>query len=103
MKDFVVTILGTLVLVCAVAQWIASRTKSQLIASLNPEFQKFQRIFFAPYLLALFSDWLQGPYVYRLYSQYGYAPKEIALLWVFVSSILLTNWSENLLFHYYFT
>lgn len=80
MKDFVVTILGTLVLVCAVAQWIASRTKSQLIASLNPEFQKFQRIFFAPYLLALFSDWLQGPYVYRLYSQYGYAPKEIALL-----------------------
>lgn len=82
MKEFVVTVLGTLVLVCFVAQWIASRTKSHMVASLNPEFKKFQRIFFAPYLLALFSDWLQGPYVYRLYSQYGYAPKEIALLYI---------------------
>ena len=80
MKDFVVTVLGILVLACFVARWIASRTKSQLVASLSPEFLKFQRLFFAPYLLALFADWLQGPYVYRLYSQYGYAPKEIALL-----------------------
>jgi len=80
MKEFVVSTLGFLVLICFGTQWIASRTKSQKIVSLNPEFQKFQRIFFLPYLLSLFSDWLQGPYVYRLYSQYGYAAKDIALL-----------------------
>lgn len=80
MKEFVVSTLGFLVLLCVGSQWIASNSKSQLITSHNQEFRKFQQIFFAPYLLALFSDWLQGPYVYRLYSQYGYAAKEIALL-----------------------
>lgn len=104
MKEFVVTTLGFLVVLCFGAQWIASQTKSQLLSALNPDFRKFQKVFFAPYLFALFADWLQGPYVYRqvihtlekhhlnclfnicifvyyrLYSSYGYAPKEIALL-----------------------
>jgi Sugar-tranasporters, 12 TM len=34
------------------------------------------------YLLATMSDWLQGPYVYALYSGYGYAQHEIAVLFV---------------------
>ena len=34
------------------------------------------------YLLATFSDWIQGPYVYELYSSYGYSPSEIAQLFV---------------------
>lgn len=80
MKDFVVTVLGILVIACSAAQWIASKTKSQKVSALNNEFHYLQKIFFAPYLLALFSDWLQGPYVYRLYSEYGYAAKDIALL-----------------------
>lgn len=79
MKDFVLTILGILVILCSIAQWIASKTKSQKV-SMQKEFHSLQKIFFAPYLLALFSDWLQGPYVYRLYSEYGYAAKDIALL-----------------------
>ena len=65
MKEFVVTTLGFLVVLCIGCQWIASQTKSQLLSSLNPEFRRFQKIFFAPYLFALFADWLQGPYVYR--------------------------------------
>ena len=78
----VVTTLFVLVLICVATQWIASNTKSQLTGSLNADFRKFQKVFFVPYLLALFSDWLQGPYVYRLYSQYGYAPEQIALLYI---------------------
>jgi Sugar-tranasporters, 12 TM len=34
------------------------------------------------YLLGTMSDWLQGPYVYALYSDYGYAQHDIAVLFV---------------------
>ncbi|KAL7548442.1 hypothetical protein ACHAWF_016879 [Thalassiosira exigua] len=34
------------------------------------------------YLLAAFSDWLQGPYVYALYDAYGYTQHDIAVLFV---------------------
>jgi predicted MFS family arabinose efflux permease len=34
------------------------------------------------YLMATFSDWLQGPYVYALYSAYGFEQHEIAQLFV---------------------
>ena len=90
MKDFVLSILGVLVIAAFGSQWFASLTKSQQVVATNPDFQKFQRSFFAPYLLALFSDWLQGPYVYRLYSQYGYAPAQIATLYIvgFAASVV---------------
>jgi len=94
----VVTTLFVLVLICVATQWIASHTKSQLTGSLNADFRKFQRVFFVPYLLALLSDWLQGPYVYRLYSQYGYAPEQIALLYIcgFGSSVLFGTFTGPL-------
>jgi hypothetical protein len=34
------------------------------------------------YLLATCSDWLQGPYVYALYRDYGYEQHDIAVLFV---------------------
>jgi Na+/melibiose symporter-like transporter len=34
------------------------------------------------YLLATLSDWLQGPYVYALYSEYGFSQHDIAVLFV---------------------
>jgi len=40
------------------------------------------RKYLAVYLLAAFSDWLQGPYVYALYDAYGYSQHEIAVLFV---------------------
>jgi len=38
--------------------------------------------YMAVYLLAVFSDWLQGPYVYALYDAYGYSQHDIAVLFV---------------------
>lgn len=38
--------------------------------------------YLAVYLLSALSDWLQGPYVYALYDQYGYTQHEIAVLFV---------------------
>jgi hypothetical protein len=40
------------------------------------------RKYLAVYLLATLSDWLQGPYVYALYADYGFSQHEIAVLFV---------------------
>ncbi|XP_025422560.1 molybdate-anion transporter-like isoform X1 [Sipha flava] len=48
----------------------------------NLDFQKLQRNYLIVYCLACFSDWLQGPYVYSLYKQYGYNEGEIAILFI---------------------
>jgi hypothetical protein len=40
------------------------------------------RKYLAVYLLATLSDWLQGPYVYALYDDYGYSQHDIAVLFV---------------------
>jgi hypothetical protein len=48
--------------------------KSLLKFLLTPTkfFVSFQRSFFLVYFLALLGDWLQGPYVYKLYAYYGF-------------------------------
>ena len=40
---------------------------------------------FLDYALATFSDWLQGPYVYALYEQYGYNASRISFLFCAVA------------------
>jgi len=40
------------------------------------------RKYLVVYLLAILSDWLQGPYVYALYDSYGYSQHDIAVLFV---------------------
>lgn len=51
----------------------------------------FHRSYLLVYFLAVCSDWLQGPYVYALYSKYGFTNGEIGQLFVagFGSSMLL--------------
>ena len=81
---------SALALVAIVLQFNAGNTKQQVASGNNPHFKKFQMTFFIVYFMALFSDWLQGPYVYKLYSYYGYAGDQIALLYVvgFASSVI---------------
>ena len=52
---------------------------------------RLQWLYLPVHLLALFSDWLQGPYVYQLYRQYGYSEQDIAVLFMagYLSSCLL--------------
>jgi MFS family permease len=60
------------------------------IFKLNP-LSSFHRSYLIVYFLAVCSDWLQGPYVYALYSKYGFKNGEIGQLFVagFGSSMLL--------------
>lgn len=54
------------------------------------KFNKLQQKYLVVYLLATFSDWLQGPYVYRLYHEYNFDDSVISKLFLtgFLSSSL---------------
>lgn len=53
-------------------------------------FRSFQSNYLFVYLLAVAADWIQGPYVYALYSHYGYEKNNIARLYIagFASSAI---------------
>jgi Na+/melibiose symporter-like transporter len=55
---------------------------SQLTTEETREWNTLLRKYMIVYLLATASDWLQGPYVYALYSDYGYSQHQIAVLFV---------------------
>jgi predicted MFS family arabinose efflux permease len=54
--------------------------------------------YLAIFLLAMFSDWLQGPYVYELYVSYGFNQQQIAELFVcgFASSMVVGTFAGSL-------
>ena len=64
----------------------------------NPAFVKFQQIYFGVYFIALFAEWLQSPYLYRIYSHYGFIDTQIAIIYVcgFISSVLFSTGSGYL-------
>ncbi|XP_059099189.1 molybdate-anion transporter-like [Tigriopus californicus] len=68
----------------------ARNTDHQRQSVSNANFLTFQRSFFFVYFLALIGDWLQGPYVYKLYEYYGFRESQIAVLYVagFGSSVV---------------
>ncbi|NXX21615.1 MFSD5 protein, partial [Podargus strigoides] len=61
-----------------------------------PAFRRFQRSYYSAYLPALAADWLQGPYLYKLYHHYGFLEGQIAILYVcgLASNVLfgLVSW-----------
>lgn len=80
-------------LLCFVLQMLArSPAKSSAAApAANARFVTFQITYLVVFLLAMFSDWLQGPYVYELYVSYGFSQSQIAELFVcgFGSSMIV--------------
>jgi len=65
-----------------------SEKEKQSVSNVN--FTSFQKTFFYVYFLALLGDWLQGPYVYKLYAYYNFKESDIAVLYIagFASSVL---------------
>lgn len=64
----------------------------------NPVFQKFQRIYFVVYLPAVYADWLQIPYLYKIYDSYGFLESQIAVLYIvgLLSSLLFGSCAGSL-------
>lgn len=84
------TTLALLTFPCIALHFLTTRGKSKDSPGNNPTFVKFQQSYFLAYFLALSADWLQGPYLYKLYSHYGFLESQIAILYVcgFASSIV---------------
>mmetsp|Transcript_6296 Transcript_6296/g.10606 ORF Transcript_6296/g.10606 Transcript_6296/m.10606 type:complete len:496 (-) Transcript_6296:45-1532(-) len=61
---------------------LAWYTRPKISSSPPPEFREFQWKYLLVWSMAIAADWLQGPYVYALYSSYGYTNREIAELFV---------------------
>ena len=61
---------------------IRARSSYGSSAPLPADFKHFQKIFLATYYVSMTADWLQGPYVYALYSSYGFSKHDIAVLFV---------------------
>ena len=68
-------------ILCVALQWYSRSNKTTATPS-NPRFEAFQKNYLIIFLLAMFSDWLQGPYVYELYVSYGFDQQAIAELFV---------------------
>ena len=66
---------------CAVL-FLYGTKKTNTSIKKDPKFELFQKNYLIVYLLAMFSDWLQGPYVYQLYVSYGFTAYDISLLFV---------------------
>ena len=69
--------------------------KRDVIVINNPAFVQFQKKYFNVYFLALLAEWLQGPYLYKLYHDYGFVDPYIGIIYVcgFVSSILFGTYT----------
>ncbi|CAL4124423.1 unnamed protein product [Meganyctiphanes norvegica] len=95
------SIYGSFIILIVLAIWFhyqASKSTTQTLPAQDPHFRKFQMSFFLVYFIVLFTDWLQGPYLYKLYSQYGFESKQIAALYIagFGSSLLLGTFTGPL-------
>ena len=49
---------------------------------LKIQYRNLKLTYFPAYFAAIFGDWLQGPYVYKLYSEYGFQENQIAILFL---------------------
>lgn len=81
-----------LTIACVALQYYSySRGSSSANKNATPKFKEFQANYLLVFMLAMFSDWLQGPYVYELYVSYGFDQQAIAELFVcgFGSSMIV--------------
>lgn len=98
-------------ILCAILQLIARTTSTSTTSASNStstinnvkangnvKFTAFQTNYLVVFLLAMFSDWLQGPYVYELYVSYGFTQQQIAELFVcgFGSSMIVGTFAGSL-------
>lgn len=85
--------------ICILLQWLSrSKAKKSGGEGKHVGFSTFQYNYLLVFLLAMFADWLQGPYVYELYVSYGFTQEQIAELFVcgFGSSMIVGTFVGSL-------
>ncbi|XP_030410355.1 molybdate-anion transporter [Gopherus evgoodei] len=89
---------AVLLAICMGLEFSACRAKLAGSTCTNPAFLQFQLDYYQVYFLALVADWLQGPYLYKLYQHYHFLEGQIAIIYVcgFASSVLFGLVSTSL-------
>ncbi|GMH60565.1 hypothetical protein TrLO_g7880 [Triparma laevis f. longispina] len=88
-----------LLLCCGTGYLVFKNWTSKEASSSRPvDFKKFQKNYLFVYFCVMAGDWLQGPYVYALYSSYGFDQHDIAVLFVagFGSSMIFGTFIGSL-------
>ncbi|XP_043939824.1 molybdate-anion transporter [Protopterus annectens] len=87
-----------LLALCLGLEFSACRTKTKSSSCSNSVFLSFQLEYYQVYFLALTADWLQGPYLYKLYQHYQFLESQIAIIFVcgFASSVFFGLISTSL-------
>mmetsp|Transcript_8647 Transcript_8647/g.19747 ORF Transcript_8647/g.19747 Transcript_8647/m.19747 type:complete len:482 (+) Transcript_8647:57-1502(+) len=87
MKTFYHQSIIPLVIITVILAWFARPATKEAIPA---GFRKFQAVYLSVWVFCVAADWLQGPYVYALYSAYGFERHVIAQLFVagFASSLV---------------
>eukprot|EP00092_Neocalanus_flemingeri_P023511 GFUD01025497.1.p1 GENE.GFUD01025497.1~~GFUD01025497.1.p1 ORF type:complete len:456 (-),score=74.00 GFUD01025497.1:716-2083(-) len=98
MEMIIYVTLLVLTLVVFGTRRVANKGNEKMISISNISFKSFQRSFFLVYFLALPGAWLQGPYVYKLFTFYGFKESQIVILYVaaFASSIVFGTFTGPL-------
>ena len=84
--------IGIIVLVWVTLYDYARAKNTNLVTPTEEKtLREFQLLYLPPFLLATFADWIQGPYQYKIYTQYGFDEQQIGRLYIcgFGSSLLL--------------
>ena len=89
---FTLSVVGTAALAL---QFLLRRSKTDEPVINNDVFLKFQSTYFNVYYLALLAEWFQAPYLYKLYSYYGFIDTQIAVIYVcgFASSVIFGTYA----------
>lgn len=92
--EFLTGLLAAFVLVTVYSNVFASKSASTTQASF-PQLRAFRYQFVGLYLLMMAADWMQGPYVYKLYSFYGFSRTDNGILFIagFGSSLIFGTWA----------
>lgn len=100
MLSVIVIITFVLAAVLSVGLAIYQKYASSKTANSNPQFWEFQKIYFIAFYPALFADWLNAPYVYKLFSHYGFLEDQITIIYVCgLVSALFFGTSSGYLIH----
>jgi len=80
-KQHLYALFGTTLITIICLYFSKTQDKAEERA-VNTEFRKFQRDYVLVFLLAMGADWVHGPYIYKLYLDYGFSQHQIAVLFI---------------------
>mmetsp|Transcript_115250 Transcript_115250/g.304350 ORF Transcript_115250/g.304350 Transcript_115250/m.304350 type:complete len:509 (-) Transcript_115250:3-1529(-) len=85
--NFYPMLIAPLLAVTLILAWLARPSTTEVVPL---GFRRFQLTYLSAWGLCVAADWLQGPYVYAIYAEYGFSKQDIAALFVmgFASSMV---------------